>query len=179
MADLYSNHYNATVSLDAITSPRYATPPGISHAKIHTKIGTVLTTSSTATGDVMRMFTLKKGDYLLSLELSTVGDAGTSGTLDVGLYLANGGAVVDSDLFYANNLDFKAAIANVDVMVQGVVDDHDRGKQLWEISDEGASSYLSYAAAPDEFDVVLFVVAANTLTGAALVLTAKYTSHSS
>ena len=179
MADFYSDHYTATASSTSQDDPRIKAAPGIAHAKIHYKRGSVTTTAATAAGDVLRFFQLKSSDRLLELRASTVGDAGTSATADFGLHLTDGGAVVDADLFYAGNLDIKAAVAGVDVMKDGAVDDHDRGKQLWEISDEGASSYGSLAAAPSVFDVTATIVAEVAIAGAEIILEAYYTSAGS
>ena len=41
MADYYSEHYTTTVGGTSVTDPRIKAPPGLSHAKIHYKRGSV------------------------------------------------------------------------------------------------------------------------------------------
>jgi hypothetical protein len=182
MADLYSDHYNSVASSSSIGNPRTKVAPGIFHSTIRYKRGVCTVTTDTAAADVLRFFTLKPSDRLIHLRLSHTADASTSATGNCGLHLANGGAVVDINLFCAVGTspmdDITAAIAHLDMFdLEGTAVDEDRGKQMWEISDKGASSYGSLAAAPaDGFDVTITIAAEVGIVASSYVMEAWYTA---
>jgi len=182
MADFYSDHYTATAAGTSIDNPRLKVAPGIAHAKIHYKRGTVTTTTATAAGDVLRFFQLKSSDRLLQLFLSHTADASTSATGDCGLYATDGGAVIDLDLFCAVGTvpmsDITAAVARVDLLpVSTELEVEDVGKQLWQMADEGGGTY---SVDPFEtWDVAITVAAEVGIVATEYVLEAYYTSAGS
>jgi len=182
MADFYSDHYTATTSGTSIDDPRIKAAPGIAHAKIHYKRGTVTTTTATAAGDVLRFFQLKSSDRLLQLFLSHTADASTSATGDCGLHATDGGAVIDLDLFIGVATvpmsDITAAIARVDLLPLGAtLEVEDVGKQLWVLADEGGGTYT---VDPFEtWDVTLTIAAETGIVATEYVLEAYYTSAGS
>jgi len=181
MADLYSDHYNDTVSSSSISDPRIKVTPGRNHATLRYKRATATVTTATAAGDVVRFFTMKKSDRLIHLYLSHAADASTSAAGDFGLYLGEGGALVDINLFCAVGtspmIDITAAIARVDVLTaEGTIPNEARSKALWVMSNLGASNYGSLEDAPDSFDIAMTISAEVGIVASEYVLEAVYTS---
>jgi hypothetical protein len=181
MADFYSDHYTATAASTSVDDPRIKTAPGIAHAKIHYKRGSVTTSTATAAGDALRFFPMKSSDRLLQLMLSHTADASTSASGDVGLYATDGGAALDIDLFgdvlVSPMDDITAAIVRQDLIVDGALTNEDVGKMLWEQLAVGAGTdttdpHLVY-------DVVLTIAAEVGIVATEYILEAYYTSAGS
>jgi hypothetical protein len=98
-------------------------------------------------------------------------DLGTTGTLDIGIYqtTANGGAVVDADLF-ASAVDVTTAALNGSLVTYEAgtataqIDDIE--KQLWE--------QLGLTEDPQRFYDVVCTAAANISTGGTISLRVRY-----
>jgi len=182
MANYFSEHYTTTVGGTSVDAPRIKAPPGISHAKIHYKRGSVTVAAGVTDDEQCRFFPMKSGDRLINLFLSTPSLTGTTMTADCGLYTPDGGAVLDLDLFCAAATspldDLTVAVARVDLFTLAVLENEDRGKPLWENLAEGAGSdttdpFLTY-------DVVITMNTETSVTvGAELILEAYYTSAGS
>jgi hypothetical protein len=140
----------------------------------------------TATGitlaatEVVRLFTLKSGDRILSLQLSnSTAWAGTVLTVDVGLHKAGGhhdGPALDIDLFAAAQ-DLLATLGQADILVTGggSVTNPDRGLALWEMANLGATSYASDPM--EEWDVTMTFKTVTTVTAEGILLVeCAYTS---
>ena len=179
MADFYSDHYTATPSGTSIDSPRLKVAPGIAHAKLYYKRGTVTTTTATAAADILRFFSLKSGDRLLNLFLSHTADASSAATGNCGLHATDGGAVIDLDLFCAVGVapmsDLTAAVARTDLLpVSTELEVEDVGKQLWVLAAEGAASYT---VDPFEtWDVTVTIAAETGIVATEYVMEAVYSS---
>jgi len=145
MADLYSDHYNSTISSATQEDPRVLIAAGLNHGKLRYKRATVTTTLATAAADVLRFFQLKSGDRPLEMLLSHTADASTSATADIGIHATDGGAVIDIALWCAFGTapgsDITATVSRLDLFTLGDSTLEDRGKRLWELADIGAATY--------------------------------------
>lgn len=180
MADYYSEHYTETVGGTAVQDPRPKTAPGISHSPLRYKRGSVTPAAGVTDDEICRFFTLKSSDRLIHLYLSTLSLTGTTMTADGGVYLADGGALVDLDLFCAAATspldDLTVAVVRVDLFALGLLENEDRGKQLWElINDAGA---VTYAQDPNlTYDIAITMNTETAVTAASeLILEAVYTA---
>ncbi len=162
MTDFYSNHYSPDVGetnhFTTLNSVQAAVSPGLSHSRVRRSAAqlTVPSGQDLADNDVIRLLDLKSSDRLIQLFTSMNDQWGSTADFNVGLYLKgtlNTGDVVDEDLFVAA-ANWAAAIARVDQFAVGTLDDHDRGKQMWELVNAVTGS--TYASDPQ----VVFTVAA-------------------
>ncbi len=181
MADWYSDHYNSTVAQSAIQDPRPAIAAGLNHGEYHYKRATVTPGAGVTDDEKLFFFTLKSSDRLQHLWLSTAaGLTGTTMTSDMGVYRGEGGALYDLDLFCAAGTspcdDLTVAIARVDLFILGALEVEDRGKQMWELVEEGATQ--SWTEDPGEvFDIILTMNTETSVTAATeLILEAQYVS---
>jgi len=184
MADYYSEHYTTTVGGTAIQDPRPKVAPGLSHAKVRYKRGSVTVAAGVTDSEQCRFFPLKTADRLLFLYFSNPGLTGTTMTADAGVYkeASDGGAVIDLDLFCAAATvpmsDLTAAAAHVDLLILGALEDEDRGKMLFQMADEGLASTVYDNDPHEQWDVVITMNTETAVTvGAELVLEAWYTSE--
>lgn len=159
-------------TLDSI--PGYADAGTASRVRVARFPITVLSGRNFASGDIIRMGTLRSGDRILDIRVGNE-QFPASTTVDIGLYLTNGrfhdGAVVDADLF-ASALDLNTARTAALVSVFGenfatsTVGAHDAGKYLWQLADLGAATLT--ADPKVEYDLALTLTADPAATGADL-----------
>lgn len=111
---------------------------------IREAIGVVQTNSDDSSGSTYRMVRLPSRARVTQVLLSS-DDSGTTGDTDVGLYLADGGAVEDAD-FFASAVDINAAaLSHSDVTYEsGVVGPEDQSKRLWEQLGESEDPNVMY-----------------------------------
>lgn len=178
MARYYSDQYNSTVSQTAVEDPRPFVARGLSHSSLKYKRASVTAPAGITTGDILQFFTLKSSDRLLNLYVTTPSFTGTGQPADFGLYAEEGG-VLDVDLFAGEDApldDLTVAIARVDCLTLAALENEDRGKQLWEMLEEGATQ--SYTDDPAvNYDVAMTMGTESTVTaGAEIVVEAIYTS---
>jgi len=178
MALIYSDHYTATVSGSTVDIPRVKVPAGVDGASIRYRRCTITTTTGTAAGDLLYFFPMKRDDRLIELLISTPGDGGTTLTLDIGLYATaeEGGALIDQDLFFDDDLVLTTLRQRVDVMISSFIDDWDRGLSIWELANTGSASYANAQEAPAMFDIVGIIRAESATAGVEIVLEALFTS---
>lgn len=147
-------------------TPRVKAQPFL-NGVLHDAVGTVEATAGDATS-TYRMFEVPSNCRMTDLRLYT-DDLGTTGTLDIGIYrtTADGGAVVDADLF-ASAVDVNAAALNgTDVLHEsGVNNIDDAEKPLWQAAGLTADPGVMY-------DVVI-TAAANISTGGTITLKGRY-----
>ena len=133
-------------------------------------VGTVEVANGDSIGSKLVLLRLPSHARVSSLELSC--DAITSAAADVGLYdiAANGGAVVDADLF-GSAVSLATAIDKTNVLCEAVSADIQKvcnGARLWE--------RLGLSADPNKvYDVVLTLTAAATAAGS-VGLMARYST---
>ena len=179
MADFFSDHYTATTSGTSIDNPRLKVAPGLSHAKVHYKRGSVSVTTATAAADVLRFFKLKSSDRPLELLLSHTADASTSAAVDCGVHRPDGGLVYDLNLWCAVGtapmVDITLAIERTELFSLGALEPEDRGKQLWALVEEGATQ--GWTVDPNvEFDITMTISAEVGIVASEYVMECYYTS---
>jgi hypothetical protein len=134
MATNYFSDLYAGLATPSTVDMQKRASAGVSHGRLRYAVvrfdpGEVVTVDSN-----VRLKQFKSGDRIHSILISSV-DSGTTGLLDVGVHKSGAnhdGADVDFDLF-ATDLDIKAAaLSQVDIFDEAALDDHDRGKTLWE-----------------------------------------------
>lgn len=130
----YSDHYGADGDNDTSkVSPPLVVPVGIKHARIRYARATI--TGMPLAADVLRFMTLRSGDRLLELMISSDGGS-TAAALNFGIYLAGNahdGAVKDADLF-ASAQAISTAIERTSIFLESGTPQHeDHGKRLWEL----------------------------------------------
>jgi len=173
----YSDHYGADGDNDtSIASPPVVVPVGIKHGRVRYNRATITGLPLQTAPDVLRFFTMKSGDRLLELLLSSDGGSG-AGAIDVGIYLAgtdHTGAVVDADLF-ASAQAISTAIERTDIFNESAVLQHeDHGKTLWALAAIGAGSDT---VDPEVlYDICGTVTTSFTTTDSILTLEAYYTA---
>lgn len=144
----------AVTDMDA--SPVVEVPAYQKHGRLREDFATIEAVTGDSVGSTYSMVRLWSGWRVSDIILDH-DDIGTTGAADVGLYdtAANGGAVVDADLFASAVAMNGGAASNVNVTKEsGVVDLPNQGKRLWE--------QLGLSSDPKKwYDVTL------TLTGAA------------
>lgn len=159
---------SANTTLDS----QHRAPVGLSHARTRTSVASI--TAMPLTTDVVRMITLKSGDRLLKLELSSDGGS-TAGAVNVGLYLAgdaHDGAVVDADLF-ASAQTISSALDLTDVFDEAAtLAGVDRGKTLWELAAIGAGSDTEDPFV--QYDITIVPSTTFTVADSELTLVATY-----
>lgn len=165
-SDLYAGLATAS-TLDA----QKRASAGVSHGRIRYSVcrfdpGEVVTINS-----IVRMKQFKSGDRIHSILLSST-DSGDTGDIDLGFYktgAAHDGAVVDLDLF-ASAQDVNAAIRErIEVFDEAGLDDHDRGKTLWELAGQSSDPM-------EDWDLSIHVAEASTDVAWELTLEIFYTS---
>lgn len=149
---------------------------GVGHGRIRYKRATITGLPLVTTPDVLRFFSMRSGDRLFELLLSSDGGS-TAGAVHIGIYLAgtnHDGAVVDADLF-ASAQTISTALDRTDVWTESTtLDGTDRGKALWEQAAVGAGTDTSD---PDVvYDICATVSTSFTVADSELVLEAYYTS---
>jgi hypothetical protein len=114
-------------------------------------------TQDTANNDVLRMFTLPSSARIVRLWFACT-DTGTTGTANVGLYLAgtaHDGAAVDADLFASLIDTATAAVALTEVFSESTtLGLADRGKALWELANIGDATLTADPGVDYDFCIV-------------------------
>lgn len=176
MATYFSDHFStaaAATTVDRVHRPVVA----ISHGRLRYKRAKIAFTPAAA--DIVRFFTLKSGDRLVELWLSSDDMASTSATVHVGIYKAgdnHDGAVIDDDVFATSVDTATAALARSDVFNEAgnFTLPVGRGSTLWELADAGAGTYT---ADPQEaWDVTMTIAAISGPAASDVVLEAYYTA---
>jgi len=174
MTTFYGSSIAATyTSLDTI--PGYA-DAGTAGSRLRTARFPVTVASGRdfASGDIIRMGTLRSGDRIVDIRLGN-DQFPASTTVDLGIYLTNGaahgGAVVDADLFgSAIDLNTARTAALVSVFGENAatsgVGATDSGKTLWQLADIGAATLTADPRV--EYDLALTLVGNPSATGADL-----------
>ena len=152
--------------LDA--SPRVYYSPVRAGGKVRNTADYIVTNTDDAMGSIYRFVRVPSRARIVQILASTDGGS-TNGTADIGLYhtSADGGAVIDADLF-ASAWAIKTAAANTDVTYEsGVITVDKRHKMLWEI--------LGLSADPNlEYDIAMTVVEAVSVAADKITLSASY-----
>ena len=174
----FSDHFG-TDGVDDITiaDPVKVISAGIGHSRLRYKRAELSSLALLATPDVLRFFTLKSGDRLHQLMLSSDGGSGV-GAADFGLHLkgtsAHDGAALDADLF-ATAQAINSALNQVSIFSEATtLLGADRGKTLWALAAIGGGSDTVDPML--EYDFTATVTTAFTTTNTILVLEALYTS---
>ena len=144
----------STLITNADATPVVLNSPRVDGAFERVKVSTVAITSGDTTASTYRMFRVPSNAVVTDLKIYSP-DIGTTTVADIGLYAADGGAVVDAD-FFASALSRKdGALNGTDVLHESAVFSiANSGKELWDA--------LGLTSDPSVFyDVAL------TLTGAA------------
>lgn len=173
----FSDHYGTDGDNDtSIADPIKVVSAGISRSRVRYKRAFFTGLALDSTPDVIRFFTLKSGDRLLELLISSDGGS-AAGAMDIGLYLSgtsHDGAVVDQDLF-ASAQAISSAIERTAVLIEASTLQHeDHGKQLWDMAQIGAATLTADPLV--NYDICGTVTTAFTTTDSILVLEAYYTS---
>ena len=144
----------STLVTNADATPVVLNSPRVDGAFERVKVSTVAITSGDSATSVYRMFRVPSNAVVTDLKIYSP-DIGTTTVADIGLYAADGGAVVDAD-FFASALSLKdGALNGTDVLHESAVFSiANSGKELWDALGLTADPSVSY-------DVAL------TLTGAA------------
>jgi hypothetical protein len=126
-------------------SPRVPSPAHLVRGPLFEAVGTAEVAAADDNGSVYRMARLRSSDRVS--QITVWSDALTGGTgFDLGLYrtAADGGAVVDDDLF-ASTLDFSSIVAGSDVTYEATAANHDKvEKRLWELLGLSADPQVDY-----------------------------------
>lgn len=135
------------VITDQDASPVVKTSPLEVGGTIREAIGVVQTNSDDSANSTYRMVRLPSRARVTQVLISC-DDSGTTGDTDIGLYLADEGAVEDAD-FFASALDINdAALSHTDVTYEsGVVGPEDQSKRLWEQLGESEDPNVLYDVA--------------------------------
>lgn len=144
----------STLITNADATPVVLNSPRVDGAFERVKVSTVGITNGDSSTSTYRMFRVPSNAVVTDLRIYSP-DIGTTTIADIGLYAADGGAVVDAD-FFASALSLKdGALNGVDVLHESAVFSiANSGKELWDA--------LGLTSDPSVFyDVAL------TLTGAA------------
>lgn len=129
----------ATVSLNSTqitnrdASPRVASNSRLVKAQVHSSIGYLESSAADDIGSTYRLCQVPSNARLSRIMLSC-DSLGTAGAANIGIYetTANGGAVVDADLF-ASAQDLTSALSQADVLLEsGEYDIAEMEQPLWE-----------------------------------------------
>lgn len=149
----------STVITNADANPAVLNVAQIADGRARYKHGSATVAAAADIGSTYRLIRVKSNDLVSSLLLDCTAIA-TSPAADIGIYktAANGGAVVDADLF-ASAQSLAAALAATNVTREsGVITVANMGKPIWEL--------LALAADPQiEYDIVATLTAATTAAG--------------
>lgn len=136
----------STVITNAVATPRVPNNAAIAGGTMVEGIGVATTTATQADDTVIRMVRVPSNARISSVLLSAA-DAVTGGKVDVGVFqtAANGGAVVDRDLF-GSAVDLTGGpFKDLDVTQES--DEYtiaEMGKPLWEVIGLSADSQREY-----------------------------------
>lgn len=157
MPTLFSNHYNTSGSVSngiglvgeelPLASPHVKIGAGWSHARVRRSHARISMGTVFASGDEMRMLTIKSSDRIYSIQVSSDG-AGTDGEADLGLYLsgsAHDGALPTANAvgLFGDALKLDDALDRVEEIEAGDLDFEDLGMQAWEMINVATASTYS------------------------------------
>lgn len=154
MTTYYSDHFTANGLAADSYDNQIRVDAGIGHGRIRYKRGQATTHASTfTTTDTLRMLTMKSGDRLLELWVSTDGTA-TTGTVDIGLYLSGdnhdgaslGTATVN---LFADALPMTTLASRTNILaaeagstsIPVTTESATSGKTIWAIANMGDATY--------------------------------------
>jgi len=158
----------STLITNADATPAVLNSPRVDGAFERVKVATAAITSGDSVDSTYRMFRLPSNAVVTDLRIYSP-DIGTTTISDIGLYAADGGAVVDAD-FFASALSLKdGALNGTDVLHEAAVFTiANSGKELWDA--------LGLTSDPSVFyDVALTLTAAADATGTVKLL-GRYTA---
>jgi hypothetical protein len=141
MSTWFSDHFGADGLNDtSLASPRIIPSAGIAHGRVRYKRAYL--SGLCIAADVLRFFSMKSGDRLIDLMLSSDGGS-TAGAINVGLHLSgdnHDGDAVDADLF-ASAQAISTAMERTSIFAEATTLQHeDHGKTLWALAAIGAGS---------------------------------------
>lgn len=158
----------STLITNADATPVVLNSPRVDGAFEHVKVATAAITSGDDIASTYRMFRVPSNAVMTDLRIYSP-DIGTTTISDIGLYAADGGAVVDAD-FFASALSLKdGALNGTDVLHESAVFSiANSGKELWDA--------LGLTSDPSVFyDVAFTLTAAADATGT-VKLIGRYTA---
>jgi len=161
----------ATVISNADNAPVKMSAPYLAHGRLREAVGTVEAAAGDSIGSTFR-FARVSSSWRVS-DIGLLNDAlGAAVTGDIGLYktAADGGAVVDADLF-ASLVDLNTARqgAPLDVTTEATATNIDKiEKRLWELLGLTSDPKIMY-------DVVLTVAGAAVVSAGTISLKVRYT----
>lgn len=171
MVNWLSDHYNETPAQNLPQIPHIVPPQAVDKGYLRYKRAEVdLSASSISAGDQIRMFTLKSGDRINEMILST--DASWVFVANLGLYLVgdeHDGALLSADLF-ASAIDFNgigSGLIQQEVLTESNLEDEARATPLWSMLGQSTRN-------PREDWDVTFTQTSGT-TGARALLEVYYT----
>jgi hypothetical protein len=137
----------STLITNADATPVVLNSPRVDGAFEHVKVSTVAITSGDTTASTYRMFRVPSNAVITDLRIYSP-DIGTTTAADIGLYAADGGAVVDAD-FFASALSLNGGALNgTDVLHESAVFSiANSGKELWDALGLTADPSVSYDVA--------------------------------
>lgn len=128
---------------NAEASPSVLNNTLVEHGRVKASAGFADFAASDATS-IARVLTVPSSARVSRLELAS-DDLGTGGTVDVGLYLADDGAVVDDDLFASAVDTDTAAVARTDITYESAVVGIEKlAMPLWEALGLSADPAVTY-----------------------------------
>jgi len=158
----------STLITNADATPVVFNSPRVDGGPERVAVATAAITSGDDIASTYRMFRVPSNAVMTDLKIYSP-DIGTTTIADIGLYAADGGAVVDAD-FFASALSLKdGALNGTDVLHEAAVFTiANSGKELW--------SALALTSDPGVFyDVTLTLTAAADATGTVKLL-GRYTA---
>lgn len=153
----------STLITNADATPVVFNSPRVDGGPERVAVATAAITSGDDIASTYRMFRVPSNAVMTDLKIYSP-DIGTTTIADIGLYAADGGAVVDAD-FFASALSLKdGALNGTDVLHEAAVFTiANSGKELW--------SALALTSDPGVFyDVTLTLTAAADATGTVKLL---------
>ncbi|MBH17632.1 MAG: hypothetical protein CL488_05405 [Acidobacteria bacterium] len=140
MATNYFSDLYAGLATPSTLDAQKRASAGLGHGRLRYSVVRFDPDEAVTIDSNLRLKQFKSGDRINSILISSP-DSGTGGLLDVGIHKSGAnhdGAVVDFDLF-ATDLDIKAGLlSQVDIFDEAALDDHDRGKTLWELNGDSS-----------------------------------------
>jgi len=158
----------STLITNADATPVVFNSPRVDGGPERVAVATAAITSGDDIASTYRMFRVPSNAVMTDLKIYSP-DIGTTTIADIGLYAADGGAVVDAD-FFASAVSLKdGALNGTDVLHEAAVFTiANSGKELW--------SALALSSDPGVFyDVTLTLTAAADATGTVKLL-GRYTA---
>ncbi len=166
MASFYSNLITKPATPDTLDK-WYKAPVQLAHAR--SRRGVPRATVQLQASDELRMQTLKSGDHLGRLYLTSDG-ASVAGTVNIGLAEKgenHDGPVVDPDLFTAGGSI--ATAGRSEIFAAAALNEVDRYKPLWQLLGLSEDPFT-------EYDIIVTCVTSFTSAPSELMLESEYTA---